>query len=92
MSIYEIIDLYKKEIEKYRPFEGEMLNQIKSYYKIGLIWSSNALEGNTFTESETKILLEDGLTVGGKNLKDTFEELVTGKLMIICSVCLKSKK
>jgi len=31
-----------------------------------LTWSSNALEGNTYTESETKVLLEDGLTVGGK--------------------------
>src|SRR5690606_14392066 len=27
------------------------------------------------TESETKILLEDGLTVGGKPLRDTFEAL-----------------
>ena len=37
--------------------------------------SSNALEGNTLTESETKVLLEDGLTVGGKPLRDTFEAL-----------------
>lgn len=63
MRIYEIIDLYKKEIDKLRPFEGEMFEQIKAYYKIGLTWSSNALEGNTYTESEIKVLLEDGLTV-----------------------------
>lgn len=79
MSIYNTIDLYKKEIDKYRPFEGYMLNQLKAYYKIGLTWSSNALEGNTFTESETKVLLEDGLTVGGKPLKETFEVIGHGK-------------
>ena len=31
--------------------------------------------GITLTESETKILLEDGLTAGGKPLRDTFETI-----------------
>jgi len=79
MSIFEIIDLYKKEIDKLMPFEGEMLKQITDYYKIELTWTSNALEGNTYTESETKVLLEDGLTVGGRPLRDTFEVLGHGK-------------
>lgn len=75
MGLYERIDRYKAAIDELRPFEGDLLSQIKSYYRIGLTWSSNALEGNTLTESETKILLEDGLTVGGKPLRDTFEAL-----------------
>lgn len=79
MSIYEIIDKYKTEIDKQRPFEGEMLQQIQAYYRIGLTWTSNALEGNTYTESETKILMEDGLTVAGKPIRDTFEVLGHGK-------------
>lgn len=74
-GLYERIDRYKAAIDELRPFEGDLLGQIKSYYRIGLTWSSNALEGNTLTESETKILLEDGLTVGGKPLRDTFEAL-----------------
>lgn len=68
-------DLYKKEIDKLRPFESDLLKQIKAYYRIGLTWTSNAIEGNTLTERETKVLLEDGLTVGGKPLKDTFEAI-----------------
>jgi Fic family protein len=75
MSLYEKIDLYKLEIDKLRPFEGNLLKEIRAYYRIGLTWSSNALEGNTLTESETKVLLDDGLTVGGKPLRDTFEAL-----------------
>lgn len=75
MDIYRLLDLYKAIIDECRPFEGEMLEQIKDYYRIGLTWSSNALEGNILTESETKVLLEDGLTVGGKPLKHTFEAL-----------------
>ena len=75
MNLHDRIDLYKSELDKIRPFEGDMLKQIRSYYRVGLTWSSNAIEGNTLTESETKVLLEDGLTVGGKSLRDTFEAL-----------------
>lgn len=75
MNIFDKIDRYKEAIDKFRPFEGHLLNEIKSYYRIVLTWSSNAIEGNTLTESETKMLLEDGLTVGGKPLKDTLEAL-----------------
>lgn len=75
MDIYKVLDLYKAALDERRPFEGDMLTQIKEYYRIGLTWSSNALEGNTLTESETKILLEDGLTIGGKPLRYTFEAL-----------------
>lgn len=75
MDIYSLLDLYKATLDERRPFEGEMLKQLKDYYRIGLTWSSNALEGNTLTESETKVLLEDGLTVGGKPLRYTFEAI-----------------
>ncbi len=47
--------------------------QLREYYRIGLTYSSNAIEGNTLTESETKVVLEDGLTIGGKPLRDHLE-------------------
>ena len=75
MDIFKKINLYQDEINKLRPFSGEMLNQIKSFYRIGITWSSNAIEGNSLTESETKILIEDGLSVGGKPLRDVYEAL-----------------
>lgn len=75
MALFSTIDDYKRIIDQTGPFEGNLLNEIKGYYRISLTWSSNAIEGNTLTESETKVLLEDKLTVGGKSLKDTFEAL-----------------
>ncbi|GHV05182.1 hypothetical protein FACS1894217_01630 [Clostridia bacterium] len=73
MTTYERLDLNKAAIDAVRPFEGGTLRQLREYYRIGLTWSSNALEGNSLTEIETKVLLEDGLTVGGRPLRDTFE-------------------
>ena len=73
MTLYEQVDAGKKEIDILRPFEGDMLRQLREYYRVGLTWSTNALEGNSLTEIETKVLLEEGLTIGGKPLRDTFE-------------------
>lgn len=72
-NIYHEIDLLQKEINNYPHLSSTLLNQIREYYKIGLTYSSNALEGNTLSESETKIVLEEGITIGGKPLKDHFE-------------------
>ena len=68
-------DELKKEIDSFRPLSIDALSQIKEYYKIGLTYSSNALEGNTLDLAETKVVIEDGLTIGGKPLKDHFEAL-----------------
>ena len=73
MSHLEKLDLYQNTINELRPFEGEILKQIKEFYRIGLTWTSNALEGNSLTMSETKVLIEDGLAVGGPPLRDIFE-------------------
>lgn len=67
------IDRLQEEINRVRPIDGESLKQIKEYYRIGLTYSSNALEGNSLTESETKIVLEEGITIGGKPLKHHYE-------------------
>ncbi len=74
-DIFKEIDSLQKEINSYRPLNADFIKQIKDYYKIGLTFSSNALEGNTLTESETKIVLEEGITIGGKPLKDHLEAI-----------------
>ncbi len=68
-------DKLHEQIRAHRPLDSYEVKQLKEYYRIGLTWSSNALEGNSLTESETKVVLEDGITIGGKPLKDHFEAI-----------------
>jgi len=63
------IDNLQKQIHQKRPLDEHSNRSLKEYYKIGLTYSSNSIEGNTLTESETKVVIEDGLTVAGKPLK-----------------------
>lgn len=65
----------QEKICAHRPLDIYELKQLKEYYRIGLTYTSNALEGNSLTESETKVVLEDGITIGGKPLKDHFEAI-----------------
>ena len=69
------IDKLQNEINSYRPFSKGLLKQLKEYFRIGLTYTSNALEGNSLTETETKIVLEDGLTIAGKPIRDYYEAL-----------------
>lgn len=63
------VDILQEEINKYRPLSPHAVKQLKEYYRIGLTYTSNAIEGNSLTETETKIILEDGITIGGKSIK-----------------------
>jgi Fic family protein len=69
------IDELKSGIDQFRPLRRSMLKQIREYFRIGLTYSSNALEGNSLTETETKVVIEDGITIGGKPLKDHYEAI-----------------
>jgi len=91
VTIYEKIDRYHEVISTVRPFEGHMLKQLKDYYRIGLSWSSNALEGNTLTISETKVVLEDGLTIGGRPLRDFYETVGHGQAYDFMFTLIKDK-
>ena len=73
--LLEKIDALKAKIDAHRPLDKHMMNQVREYFRIGMTYSSNALEGNSLTETETKIVIEDGMTIGGKPVKDHMEAL-----------------
>ena len=68
-------DEMKTRIDGFRPLSHHMLRQIKEYLRIGFTYASNALEGNSLTETETKIVIEDGITIGGEPLRDHYEAI-----------------
>ncbi|MDR3256191.1 MAG: Fic family protein [Endomicrobium sp.] len=69
------IDKLKKEIDSYRPFNKQLVKKVQEYYRVGFTYTSNALEGNSLNESETKVIIEDGITIGGKSIKEHNEAL-----------------
>jgi len=74
-DLLEKIAPLKSSLDSHRPFSDHVVKQLRDYYRIGLTYTSNAIEGNTLTESETKVVIEDGLTIGGKSLREHYEVL-----------------
>lgn len=74
-SEFKDCDAYAARITALRPLPKETLKSLREYYRVGLTYSSNALEGNSLAESETKVVIEDGLTISGKPLKDRVCEM-----------------
>ena len=70
---YKKADENNRLLSAYRPLPPETLKSLREYYRVGLTYTSNALEGNSLTESETKVVIEDGLTIEGKPLRDHYE-------------------
>src|ERR1700685_3467645 len=65
----------RDELDRLRPLSREVLSNLEHYYDLELTYSSNAIEGNTLTPVETTLVIEQGITVGGKPLKDHLEAL-----------------
>lgn len=74
-DIIDRINSLKLEINQLRPLDNDFLIELKDYFKIGLTYSSNSIEGNTISISETKVIIEDGITIGGKPVRDHLEVL-----------------
>ncbi|MDD2681568.1 MAG: Fic family protein [Bacilli bacterium] len=60
-------------MDSHRPFSQNMTRQLRDKLIIEWTYNSNAIEGNTLTLSETKVVLENGITIKGKPLKDHLE-------------------
>ncbi|MCR5858273.1 Fic family protein [Mesorhizobium sp. J428] len=71
--MWKSIEEKKQRLDAMRPLGQQTLEALRADFDIRLTYTSNAIEGNTLTLRETALILRDGVTVGGKPLKDLFE-------------------
>jgi Fic family protein len=67
------VERKKARLDRVRPLSAAALAQLQKYYDVELTYTSNAIEGNTLTLRETAEVIEHGITVGGKSLRDHLE-------------------
>lgn len=89
---------YPKILEKKRILE-EGKNKIdkitiSSYekdFELTFTHNSTAIEGNTLTLMETKVVLEDGISIGGKELREIYEVVNHKKAYRYVKKCIAEK-
>jgi len=63
----------KKRLDNLRPLPKDAVKKLLEDIRLRHTYHSDAIEGNTLTLQETKLVLEEGITIGGKPLKDHVE-------------------
>ncbi len=74
-ALFRKIDERKAALDVLRPLDPFEVKQLQEYFKIELTYTSNAIEGNSLDLIETKIVIEDGITIGGRSVRDHLEAI-----------------
>ena len=85
------VDNLKKELDSKRPISKDTLRSLKESINLEWTYNSNGIEGNTLTLRETQVVLE-GITVGGKTIKEHLEAINHEKAIIYLDDLVKDKK
>jgi Fic family protein len=75
MTLLDAIADKKSRLDRLRPLPAEALRNLEHYYDLEITYTSNAIEGNTLSAVETTLVIEQGVTISGKPLKDHLEAL-----------------
>jgi cell filamentation protein, protein adenylyltransferase len=65
----------KRELDKHRPLNPTIARKLQEQLALEWTYNSNAIEGNTLSLHETEVVLEQGITIGGKSINEHLEAI-----------------
>jgi len=74
-KLLDRIESKKKLLDSIRPLPKHIVEKLQDQLETELTYNSNAIEGNTLTLQETRLILEQGITIKGKSLREHFEAI-----------------
>lgn len=72
-QIHERILAKKTRLDTYRPLSNPIVKKLHETMEIAYTYNTNAIEGNTLTLQETKLVIREGITISGKSLSEHLE-------------------
>lgn len=72
-KIQKRIDDKLKLLNSFRPLPAVAVQKLREQFEIEMTYNSNAIEGNSLTLKETYLVINEGITIKGKPLKDHIE-------------------
>jgi Fic family protein len=74
-SLLRSIEGKKRELDSFRPLSPEIVRKLYDQFSLEWTYNSNAIEGNTLTLQETILVINQGITIGNKTLREHFEAI-----------------
>jgi Fic family protein len=72
-DVLAIIDAKKSRIDRHRPLPPDSVRSLREDFAVRYAHNTTALEGNTLTLRETQVVIESGLVIAGKPLREHLE-------------------
>ena len=69
------VDVQKEQLSALRPLPEEALKKIQDALDIEYTYESNRIEGNTLTLQETALVVNEGVTISGKSMREHLEAI-----------------
>lgn len=73
MDLSKVLQKQKEYEAAKDTFSGVTIASYEKAFEVEYAHNSTAIEGNTLTLMETKVVLEDGIAIGGKSLREIYE-------------------
>lgn len=74
-TILQNIDILKAELDALRPISADVLANMQEAMAMEYTYESNRIEGNTLTLQETALVVNEGLTISGKSMREHLEAI-----------------
>jgi len=72
-ELHERIVSKRQLLDSHRPLSAEKVGKLREAMEIEYTYHSNAIEGNRLTYRETQLVIREGVTIGGKSMRDHLE-------------------
>ncbi|MGA3191402.1 MAG: Fic family protein [Candidatus Bathyarchaeia archaeon] len=72
-KIYSRILSKKRALDRLRPLPSQFVKKLWEQMQIEFAYNSNAIEGNTLSLRETQLVIQEGITIRGKSLREHLE-------------------
>jgi len=90
--LLERIEEKKRSLQKLRPLDSHQLMLLKREMEIEYAYNTASIEGNSLTLDETRLVLEEGITIKGKPLREHFDVINQKEAMDKLEEWVKEKK
>jgi len=91
-DLLEKIQRKKERLDAHRPLPESAVRKLGDELRLLHTYHSNAIEGNTLTLQETKLVLEEGITIGGKSVREHLEATNLAEAYDLIEAIAKEKR
>ncbi len=91
-TVFDRIQEKKRRMDSICPLPEDVVRRLHEELRLLHTYHSNAIEGNTLTLRETRLVIEDGITVGGKSLREHLEAANTADAYDHIEKLIRNKK